>query len=226
MIFVLKTQKFKLNKRRRKSLPSLVERFLRVTPFLHPTPSFVFSAVPRVGGAPTGHAPVGFFGHAAIRPSSGARPEETSDRLCRRSRSTFGEVSEAHHHHVLVRHCFCWVRTSAGDARINHMQTLRSGKHRRLIQRTAPWQRHHDVARGAGKTGLRGGGRADTVRQMSPGELHYARLSRFAVRSGMFGASNGDHRLRMLRAPGAHRVRTPLSGCRRTVGHRAMAQDS
>ena len=33
VIFVLKSQKFKLNKRRRKSLPSLVERFLRVTPF-------------------------------------------------------------------------------------------------------------------------------------------------------------------------------------------------
>ena len=47
------------------------------------------------------------------------------------------EVSDAHHHHgaaaphVLVRHCFFWVRTSAGDARIHHMQTLRSGKHRR-----------------------------------------------------------------------------------------------
>ena len=69
--------------------------------------------------------------------SNCARPEETSDRLCRRSRSTFGEVSDAHHHHgaaapyVLVRHCFFWVRTSAGDARIYHMQTLRSGKHRR-----------------------------------------------------------------------------------------------
>ena len=88
VIFVLKTQKFKLNKRRRKSLPSLVERFLRVTPF--PTSNLLLCVFgcPRVGGAPTGHAPVGFFGNAAIRPSSGAKPEELSDRLCRRSRST------------------------------------------------------------------------------------------------------------------------------------------
>ena len=89
-------------------------------------------------------------------------------------------------------------------------------------QRTAPWQRRRDIARGAGKTGLRGGGRAETVRQLSPGELQYARLSRFVAHSGMFGRQQWRPPWRLFglcSSPGLHRY-TSFTGCRVTVGHR------
>lgn len=77
MIFNLKTQKIKLNKPRRQSLPSLVERssaFLRCSlpPTLLPC---VFGCSPSWRGLPPDHASLGDNGNAAIRPSSGATPQ-------------------------------------------------------------------------------------------------------------------------------------------------------
>jgi len=76
VIFDLKTQKSKTNKRRRQSLPSLVERSSALRRSPHPTLlPCVFGCSPSWRGLPPDHASFGDNGNAAIRPSSGAAPQ-------------------------------------------------------------------------------------------------------------------------------------------------------